>query len=51
MAGQRIVVVGGGFGGAAAARTVTTPERTLEYDHLVVAAGAAYDWDAVPRVA
>ena len=29
-------------------RTVTTSDRTLEYDYLVLAPGAAYDWDAVP---
>ena len=30
------------------ARSVATSAGPLEYDHLVVAAGAAYDWEAVP---
>ena len=29
-------------------RTVETAAGTLEYDYLVVALGASYDWDAVP---
>ena len=29
-------------------RTVATSEGALEYDYLVVAPGAVYDWDAVP---
>ena len=29
-------------------RMVATSAGKLEYDHLVVAAGAAYDWEAVP---
>lgn len=33
------------------ARTVTTTFGTLEYDHLVLAAGAVYDWNAVPGAA
>ena len=32
-------------------RTVVTSNGTLEYDHLVVALGASYDWDAVPGAA
>ncbi len=31
-----------------ASRTVTTPAGTEEYDYLVLAPGAVYDWDAVP---
>lgn len=31
-----------------AARTVTASGATQEFDYLVVAAGAVYDWDAVP---
>ena len=31
-----------------AGRTVTTSAGVLEYDHLVLALGASYDWDAVP---
>ena len=30
------------------ARQVATSEGTLDYDYLVVALGAQYDWDAVP---
>ncbi|MDA1347296.1 MAG: FAD/NAD(P)-binding oxidoreductase [Chloroflexi bacterium] len=30
------------------ARTVRSSEGTLDYDFLVLAPGAAYDWDAVP---
>ena len=30
------------------ARTVTSSAGTLDYDYLVLAPGAAYDWDAVP---
>jgi sulfide:quinone oxidoreductase len=31
-----------------ASRTVTTSAGKLEYDYLVLAPGAVYDWDAVP---
>jgi sulfide:quinone oxidoreductase len=30
-------------------RTVKSSEGTLDYDFLVLAPGAAYDWDAVPE--